>query len=101
MAIKDLHPAQTPFRPRGNSGQAAVEYILLLSFIVTGYVIIARLFTSSGITQKITSPITVTFAKTYQFGDPRAKSFEDGAPDFHPRADGGQSSFRIFINPEF
>ena len=85
--------------PVGQSGQAVLEYILLLSFIVTGYVIVARFFTQSGITQKLTSPITVTFAKTYQFGDPRAKSFEDGAPDFHPRAIGGQDSFRIFINP--
>jgi hypothetical protein len=35
------------------------------------------------------------------FGDRRAKGFEDGTPDFHPRAEGGQESFRIFINPGF
>ena len=82
-----------------NSGQAAVEYILLLFMIVSAFTLVARFFTTSGFTQKLTTPITVTFANTYRYGDAKAKGFEDGSPDRHPRASGGQDSFRIFINP--
>jgi hypothetical protein len=78
-----------------------VEYILLLGVIASSFAIVARALTTMGFTQKMTAPITGPFAATYRLGDPKAKSFEDGSPDRHPRAIGGQDSFRIFINPEF
>jgi uncharacterized protein (UPF0333 family) len=88
-------------KPTDESGQAVVEYLLLLSVIVSAYVGVARYLTTSGFTQKLTTPITGAFAATYRYGDPKAKGPEDGSPDRHPRAENGQDSFRIFINPEF
>jgi hypothetical protein len=40
------------------------------------------------------------YAAAYQFGHTQAKGFDDGGPKFHPRADGGENNFRLFLNPD-
>jgi hypothetical protein len=82
-----------------DSGQAVVEYILLLSAIVAIYVTIISWVNSFGLMQKLVTPLTRDYAKTYQFGDPKADGF-DGEPKRHPRISGCEECFRLFINPE-
>ena len=94
MALKLKH------KPLQNeSGQAVIEYVLLIAVVVTAFVLVMQWVTDIGLAQKLTKPITGTFAATYRYGHPKAKGFEDGAPENHPRAVGGENNFRIFINP--
>jgi hypothetical protein len=83
------------------SGQAVIEYILLLVVVVGAYATLASWAAKYGLAQKLTAPVTGDFAKAYQFGDVKAKGYEDGTPERHPRAVGCQDCFRIFINPDF
>jgi hypothetical protein len=43
-------------------------------------------------------PIVGSYANVYKYGHPRAKGFDEGTPENHPRAvtDG---RVRLFINP--
>jgi Flp pilus assembly pilin Flp len=79
---------------RDESGQAVIEYVLLISIIVSAFVLISRGLVNLGFADKLTAPIKGEFARIYQYGHPKAKGHEDGGPEFHPRANG-----RVFINP--
>ena len=82
------------------SGQATVEYILIVSAVVSFYVMLARGLNSSGLASKLAAPITTDFARAYQYGRIDAKGYDDGGPINHPRAvEKGNNNFRIFINP--
>jgi hypothetical protein len=83
---------------KNQDGQAVVEYILLLATIVAIYATIISWASSFGLMQKMITPISKDFAKTYQFGDPKADGF-DGEPKRHPRIYGCEGCFRLFINP--
>lgn len=84
---------------KNERGQAIVEYILLLSTIVAIYATVISWVSQFGLMQKLVAPLNNEFAKTYQFGDPKADGF-DGEPKRHPRISGCDECFRIFINPE-
>jgi hypothetical protein len=49
--------------------------------------------------EKLMLPVSGEFARIYQYGHPKAKGFEDGSPEWHPRWVGaqGDTNFRIFI----
>ena len=82
-------------------GQATTEYILLLSVIVSVFLLFAAAFSKFKIGQKLTAPLQTKFAAVYRYGNSKAKGYDDGGPIFHPRAVGGASSnFRIFLNPK-
>jgi len=87
--------------PLGNSsGQAIVEYILLLSAIVVCFTIAARGITRSGLEEKLTRPLKGRFAHAYQLGDIKAKDIgEEGGPERHALMDSCAGCFRIFLNP--
>jgi hypothetical protein len=85
---------------RDNAGQAVIEYILMLSAIVAIYASVLSFFGRFGLEKRLVAPITQDFAKTYQFGDPKAAGFDDGDPKRHPRIQGCEDCFRLFINPE-
>jgi len=79
------------------SGQAMVEYILLLAVIVMAGMLVQKGMKSLQIAKRLTSPLQKTFAATYQYGHPKAKGGSDGVFEMHPKAD--TKKFRIFINP--
>ncbi len=81
------------------SGQAVVEYILLLALVVSTFSLINAGFKRFDVGGKLLRPVKGSFAATYQYGHPEAKggdSFE-----FHPRKPpgSGKENFRLFINP--
>jgi hypothetical protein len=82
------------------SGQATLEYILLIAAIVTGVMLVSQKLSDLNLAARLTAPVTGSFAKTYRYGHPKAKGYDDGGPQYHPRAtDKGGNNFRIFINP--
>lgn len=86
---------------RGESGQAMLEYILLLAIVAGFVVIVFRGLDEIALQDSILEPLQKQYAHVYQFGHEKAKGFgESGGPIMHPRippsaADG---NFRIFIN---
>lgn len=83
----------------GEQGQAVVEYILMIAFIVMIYVMVANMMSRSGLDRRLYAALTGPFAATYQYGYSKVKGFDQGGPEFHPRAVGG-NNFRIFTNPK-
>ncbi len=84
------------------TGQATVEYILLLSVLVSLFLIVARGIGQMGLAEKLARPIQKDFKAAYQYGHPKAKGSADGGFEHHPRAmEGGKDkeNFRIFLNP--
>lgn len=81
------------------SGQAALEYILLLAILVGFFLIVSGALKQNQLAQNLTKPISDEFRRSYQFGSPRVKGIETEDVEFHPRVSNG-NNFRIFINPE-
>ena len=81
-------------------GQATTEYILLLAFVVIGYMMFAKALDDIGAGQLLMRPITGPFAAAYQYGNPKAKGFDNGGPEGHPRVTEGKDNFRLFLNPD-
>jgi hypothetical protein len=82
-------------------GQAVTEYILMMASIVSLYLLLTAGLVRIGLAKKLMRPLTEQFAATYQYGHPKAKGYDNGGPEFHPRAvsSSGQNNFRIFFNP--
>ncbi len=83
-------------------GQAAVEYVLLLFIIVMAFIGVAAFLSDSRLSSRIMKPIKEDYARAYRYGHVKAKGYEDGGPEYHPRIvdDGGENNFRIFITLE-
>lgn len=83
---------------KSEAGQATLEYILLIAVIVMAFLLVANGISKMGIASQLSKPLQQDYARSYQYGHPKAKGFEDGGPEYHPRAvvDG---KTRIFINP--
>jgi hypothetical protein len=85
---------------KDEGGQTGLEWLLLIFVIVGGFVTVTAGMDRYQLASKIARPINTTFKRTYQYGHPKAKGYDDGGPEFHPRAtDRGNNNFRIFINP--
>lgn len=80
---------------RDEKGQAMTEYLLLLSIVVFIFVGVNKFFKEHKLGATILAPITGDFARTYRYGYAKTKGYDDGGPDMHPRAVGG-NNFRIF-----
>ncbi len=80
-------------------GQAMLESMLLLSVILGLYLIFVRGWNEIHFDQLVLARITGPFAAAYCYGHPKAKGFDDGGPQYHPRAESGEGSFRLFVNP--
>ena len=78
------------------SGQAITEYILLLAIVAVSFMMLSLGIGRMGVAQKLTRALVGPFAATYRYGHPKAKGFDDGGPNMHPIAPGG-NNFRIFI----
>lgn len=83
---------------QNEQGQGTIEYILLLVAVTLGASTMFKLFREFRIAEKLTRPITHEYANIYTYGHPKAKGFDDGGPELHPRAIGGKN-LRIFFNP--
>lgn len=85
---------------RNERGQAVTEYILLLSIIVAAFMLLSKGLTDIGLSKKLLTPVKEDFARAYRYGHPKAKGFDDGGPENHPRAytGGSNNNFRLFIN---
>jgi hypothetical protein len=85
------------------SGQAVVEYVLLLSVVVTLFVAVLQGMDRLRITGRLAEFVTGGFKSTYQFGHPDASFGGDsgGETKNHPRVVGqGSNNFRIFLRQE-
>jgi len=81
------------------SGQAIVEYILLISIVVGLFLIVSRGLNQGNLAVVITKPIKEDYAKVYKYGHPKASGVDDPeGPARHPRFE-GSNSFRLYINP--
>lgn len=86
-------------RRRRRRGQATIEYILLLSTIAMIYAVVINGFRHLGFTEKMTKTLSEPFARAYRHGHVEGRGYDDGGPRNHPRMEGGDNSFRLFINP--
>jgi hypothetical protein len=71
------------------AGQAVVEYILLISVIVTFFVMLNVGLGKIGFMDLMMSPLKKDFANVYQYGHPKGVEYK-------PR---GGDKTRVFINP--
>lgn len=105
MALKTRATRQAEVGARklelgAEAGQGTLEYILILAIIAGGFSLMMSGITNMDLASKLASPINTSFAATYRYGHPKAKGWDDGGPENHPRAtDKGNNNFRIFINP--
>jgi hypothetical protein len=81
------------------SGQAVVEYILLLAIVVGLYSLLLNKLSDSNAIGAMKKPFTQEFAYTYRYGNAKARGQEDGGPTFIPQHHDLEKNFRIFINP--
>ncbi len=79
-------------------GQAITEYILMLAIVGIMFAVVVQGLGERRVLEGIAKPVTEEFARVYRYGHPKAKGYDDGGPEFHPRARSGRNSFRIFIN---
>ena len=84
---------------RSQSGQAIIEYVLLVAILVSTFVVVVRWFRDDAkFQEKLLAGLNKTVVRTYQSGNPKATSplAEEGAVH-HPR-DTSPGNFRIFMN---
>lgn len=83
---------------RDERGQATVEYILLISIVVSLFVILADGIGKAGLMTKLMGPLSGDYAHAYRYGHPKALGYDDGGPKKHPRwnTNGSNDNFRIF-----
>jgi len=82
------------------SGQAIIEYILLLSVLVGAFMILETGLKRLGIGAALLAPISDSFKWAYKYGHPKARGYDEGEPKNHPRTVQGENDFRIFITRE-
>lgn len=86
------------FGKTSQSGQSALEYILLMAIIATVAIGFMRALNETRFVDVLARPIKQDFARAYQYGSPRVVGFDEGGPENHPRVN-SSGNFRIFINP--
>jgi hypothetical protein len=77
------------------SGQSAVEYVLLLAMVFGTFLFAMRGIQDRGFFKKLVSPLTKDFAFAYRYGHKDARGESDGGP-VNLILGGGS---RVFINP--
>ena len=88
------------------SGQASVEYIVLLGMVVVMFVALQAGINSYKLGDKIKTALFEKFQNAYRYGHPDARASIDGQSAFVKQArfsnspSGNDSqNFRIFVNP--
>lgn len=86
-------------RKLNQSGQATTEYILIVFFIAVAAVTVNAFLKRANVASRLMgnkSSLT-QFQAAYKYGHPKAKGFDEGGPEYHPRFDSGGTNFRLFI----
>ncbi len=82
------------------SGQALIEYVLLLGILVGLFATFSKKLSESPAFANLQRPLTQEFATTYRYGHPKARGQDDGGPLYLPQYNESENTnFRIFINP--
>ena len=85
---------------KSKSGQALVEYVLLLAIVVAAYGIILKALTNSSVMTAMQAPFTKDYKYTYEYWHKDARGGQaDGGPLYIPQCSATDQNFRIFINP--
>ena len=84
---------------RARSGQAIVEYVLLMAIVVGMYSLLLKGLSNSNAISAMKKPFTQDFAYTYRYGNAKARGQDDGGPTNIPQYHDLDKNFRIFINP--
>jgi Flp pilus assembly pilin Flp len=79
-------------------GQTTIEYVLILTIIVSFYMALMTVIDKARLAERLAGPIVGSYANTYKYGHPKAKGFDEGTPENHPRAV-INGNVRLFINP--
>jgi hypothetical protein len=82
-----------------SSGQAVVEYILLLAIVISLYTVLLNKLSDTNAIAQMKKPFTQEFAYTYRYGNAKARGQDDGGPIAIPQHHDLEKNFRIFINP--
>lgn len=85
---------------KNQSGQAVIEYIVILAIVVGFYLMLTTTIASLNLERRFHSFLIAPFANTYKYGHPEAQGFDEGTPKMHPRIEEGPENFRIFIMPK-
>ena len=80
------------------SGQAIMEYILMVMIVVICWGVVYRTLRHSDIPDKLAKPIREDFARAYKYGHPQARGWDEGRPSKHVRIE-ESDNFRLYINP--
>lgn len=83
---------------KNESGQAVTEYVLIMGIIVLFYGALMSVIEKMNLAERLAAPIVGSYARAYKYGNPKAKGFDEGTPENHPRAVIG-GKVRLFINP--
>lgn len=83
---------------QNESGQAIVEYILIMAVVVGIFVVVSQGIGRMNLANSLMAPLNKEFANTYKYGHPLAQGWDEGTPYYHPRIT-DKDNFRIFINP--
>ncbi len=82
------------------SGQALLEYVILLAIVVSLFVTMTKRLSESNVFARLQKPFQEEFARAYRYGHPDARGQDDGGPVNLPQYDDTDGrNFRIFINP--
>jgi Flp pilus assembly pilin Flp len=84
---------------KDQKGQTTVEYILLLSVLVSAWVLMIKGLGRLNLQEKLSKPLKDSYAKVYKYGHPKAKGIDEGSPERHPAFRDGSGKNRLFINP--
>ncbi len=86
-----------PFQVGNQSGQALLEYVIMLLIVVSSYLFVVRGLMDAGITRLFVAPLKGEYGKAYQFGHPKGE-FDGSSGKNHPRFNGsGDNNFRLFL----
>ena len=81
------------------SGQAVMEYILLLAIVIGLYTAVLDQLSQTNALDALKKPLTQDFVYTYRYGNIKARGQNDGGPLYIPQQHDPDKNFRIFINP--
>jgi hypothetical protein len=86
-----------PSLQSGQSGQAVLEYVLLLVIVASAFIFVSAALGKLNVASLVMKPLTGDFAHAYRYGHPKALGFDDGGPKQHPRINvSSGDNFRIF-----
>ena len=92
---------KTNCQKNAQSGQAVLEYILLLSIVVSLFVLASKRLSDMNILGTLAKPFKNEYRYVYQYGHKDARGQDDGGPKYIPQynSESDTQNFRIFINP--